>query len=156
MGKKCSDNKDLAKANEAMQRLRLGNSSHPPPEAGLSAQSIHRSSVQAKSQPSTDMNGNVVPFRRVARNELKGKLDRPGHQNPDPRPVVLFDLNGTLTSHTSQRHSSGINKVRPGTHHLRRLQVKNSCSHSLNAQRVKYNAQPSCNVSQHHARMVCF
>lgn len=37
--------------------------------------------------------------------------------------VLLFDLNGTLTSHTSKRRSSGINKLRPGTKHLLRLKV---------------------------------
>lgn len=42
---------------------------------------------------------------------------------PDAPPVLLFDLNGTLTSHTSMRRSAGRNRMRPGTHHLRRLQV---------------------------------
>jgi len=37
--------------------------------------------------------------------------------------VLLFDLNGTLTSHTSKRRSSGINKLRPGTKHLLKLKV---------------------------------
>jgi hypothetical protein len=43
----------------------------------------------------------------------------------DTRIILLFDLNGTLTSHTSKRGSSGVNKMRPGIHHLRRLQVRN-------------------------------
>lgn len=38
--------------------------------------------------------------------------------------IILFDLNGTLTSHTVQRYSAGVNKMRPGLHHLRRLQVE--------------------------------
>lgn len=42
----------------------------------------------------------------------------------DPRPILLFDLNGTITSHTVKRRSSGINKPRPGIPHLRRLQVR--------------------------------
>ena len=41
----------------------------------------------------------------------------------DTRPIVLFDLNGTLTSHTAQRRSAGVNLVRPGVHHLMQLQV---------------------------------
>lgn len=41
---------------------------------------------------------------------------------PDPRIILLFDLNGTLTSHTSQRYSSGINRVRPKVEML--LQLK--------------------------------
>ena len=41
----------------------------------------------------------------------------------DDRPVLLFDLNGTLTSHTAQRKSVGITKIRPGIQHLRRLTV---------------------------------
>ncbi|BDA48138.1 probable bifunctional polynucleotide phosphatase/kinase at N-terminal half [Coccomyxa sp. Obi] len=39
----------------------------------------------------------------------------------DTRPIALFDLNGTLTSHTARRQSAGINKIRPGVHHLMRL-----------------------------------
>ena len=38
--------------------------------------------------------------------------------------VLLFDLNGTLTSHTSQRRSSGQNSLRPGTEHLMKLKVR--------------------------------
>lgn len=41
----------------------------------------------------------------------------------DTRPILLFDLNGTLTSHTAQRRSAGLNLVRPGIHHLMQLQV---------------------------------
>lgn len=41
----------------------------------------------------------------------------------DTRPILLFDLNGTLTSHTAQRKSAGINLMRPGIHHLMRLHV---------------------------------
>jgi hypothetical protein len=39
-------------------------------------------------------------------------------------PLLLFDLNGTLTSHTAVRRGAGCNRMRPGTHHLRRLQVR--------------------------------
>ncbi len=41
----------------------------------------------------------------------------------DTRPILLFDLNGTLTTHTAQRRSAGVNLVRPGVHHLMQLQV---------------------------------
>jgi hypothetical protein len=41
----------------------------------------------------------------------------------DAAPLLLFDLNGTLTSHTAVRRGAGCNRMRPGTHHLRRLQV---------------------------------
>ena len=54
--------------------------------------------------------------------EVKGGLGGP--DDPDPRPIILFDLNGTLTSHTAKRRSAGVNKMRPGTRHLRRLQVR--------------------------------
>lgn len=43
---------------------------------------------------------------------------------PDAPPLLLFDLNGTLTSHTTARRSAGRNSMRPGTHHLRRLQAR--------------------------------
>ena len=64
---------------------------------------------------------NVVPFRPAASPPKRGGLGGP--DDPDPRPIVLFDLNGTLTSHTASRRSAGTNKMRPGTPHLRRLQV---------------------------------
>lgn len=71
---------------------------------------------------------------------LATSLHYGGHSNPHPygsaiptdyrdgdgddlRPVLLFDLNGTITSHTVKRRSSGINKPRPGIPHLRRLLV---------------------------------
>ena len=41
----------------------------------------------------------------------------------DTRPILLFDLNGTLTSHTFARRSAGRSLMRPGIPHLRRLQV---------------------------------
>ncbi|GIL68459.1 hypothetical protein Vafri_21736 [Volvox africanus] len=39
----------------------------------------------------------------------------------DPRIILLFDLNGTLTCHTSVRKAKGITKLRPGTEHLLQL-----------------------------------
>ena len=63
----------------------------------------------------------VVPFRPAATPPKRGGLGGP--DDPDPRPVVLFDLNGTLTSHTASRRSAGTNKMRPGTPLLRRLKV---------------------------------
>lgn len=38
--------------------------------------------------------------------------------------VILFDLNGTLTTHTAAKHSGGKSVVRPGIKELRRLQVR--------------------------------
>ena len=49
--------------------------------------------------------------------------DSPPEEPTDLRPLLLFDLNGTLTAHTSARKSSGKNEMRPGISHLRRLQV---------------------------------
>ena len=65
---------------------------------------------------------NVVPFRPAKSPPARGGLGGP--DDPDPRPIVLFDLNGTLTSHTASRRSAGTNKMRPGTPDLRRLQVR--------------------------------
>lgn len=44
-------------------------------------------------------------------------------QQQDMRPILLFDLNGTLTQHTAARRSTGKSVLRPGTHHLLRLLV---------------------------------
>ena len=129
MEAKSNENKDLADANAAMQRLGLGTSTPPPPEAGPSDQAIHRSSVSADSHPIPGT-ARVVPVRRTQLHEEKGA--RHGPKDPDSRPIVLFNLNGTLTSHISQPRSSGITTVRPGTHHLRRLQVKSPNSLSVN------------------------
>ena len=41
----------------------------------------------------------------------------------DALPILLFDLNGTLTNHTASRRGSGATVVRPGVQHLRRLKV---------------------------------
>eukprot|EP00884_Botryococcus_braunii_P016520 jgi/Botrbrau1/3551/Bobra.0078s0008.1 len=81
----------------------------------------------------------IVPFKRpkaelgneVERNDSPGgpagvpggrKLDE--NLPDDGRFILLFDLNGTLTSHTAKRYSAGINKIRPGVHHLHRLKGK--------------------------------
>lgn len=37
------------------------------------------------------------------------------------KPILMFDANGCITSHTSMRRSAGIHKPRPGIHHLHRL-----------------------------------
>lgn len=39
----------------------------------------------------------------------------------DTRAILLFDLNGTLTSHTTMRRSVGKHQARPGTHLLNQL-----------------------------------
>lgn len=79
---------------------------------------------------------NIVPFKRKGR-QSQGALSPSGVSNTpgsiegyfvdddvsqDPRPILLFDLNGTLTSHTAAKRSSGKSLMRPGIHHLRRLQ----------------------------------
>lgn len=43
---------------------------------------------------------------------------------PATKPILLFDANGTLTSHTSMRRSAGVHRARPGVEHLRRLSVR--------------------------------
>ena len=50
-------------------------------------------------------------------------LDTAAGPPGDMRPILLFDLNGTLTTHTAQKRSAGVNLVRPGVHHLMQLQV---------------------------------
>lgn len=62
--------------------------------------------------------GNVLPWRRRVPSPPRGRQQ----QGADSRIVLLFDLNGTLTSHTSKRRSAGINRMRPGLQHLQRLQ----------------------------------
>ena len=77
---------------------------------------------------------NIVPFQRKPKSNTSPPEGGPGSipgsfvdddaaSMQDTRPILLFDLNGTLTSHTAARHSSGKTLIRPGTHHLRRLQA---------------------------------
>ena len=83
---------------------------------------------------------NIVPFKRRGKG---GASVTPADKAPgslegrfldintnDTRPVLLFDLNGTLTSHTAAKRSSGRSLMRPGIHHLRRLQVISILSHT--------------------------
>ena len=77
---------------------------------------------------------NIVPFKRKGRASSGPLLpdNQPGSIegqfvdediSADSRSILLFDLNGTLTSHTAAKRSSGKSLMRPGIHHLRRLQV---------------------------------
>ena len=59
-------------------------------------------------------------------NKKLNKIDLPPMVIPPKltkhdKPLILFNLNGTLTNHTSKRHSTGIIKLRPGLEHLLRL-----------------------------------
>ncbi|KAA6429781.1 MAG: P-loop containing nucleoside triphosphate hydrolase [Trebouxia sp. A1-2] len=76
---------------------------------------------------------NIVPFTRKGKASSRPLLpdNQPGSIeaqfvdediSADSRPILLFDLNGTLTSHTAAKRSSGKSLMRPGIHHLRRLQ----------------------------------
>ena len=75
---------------------------------------------------------NVVPFPAKFRQKQTLVSGTPGSvpacfvdsDSSDPRPVLLFDLNGTLTSHRAAKRGSGRSLMRPGIHHLRRLQVR--------------------------------
>lgn len=81
---------------------------------------------------------NVVPFQRKSKantrpgtpeggpGSIPGRFLDDGATVEDKRPILLFDLNGTLTSHTAARHSSGKTLIRPGIQHLRRVQVSKS------------------------------
>lgn len=57
----------------------------------------------------------------------------------DGRIILLFDLNGTLTSHTAQRRSAGISRMRPGTHHLYRLKASRGPDTSPQSRSLPYS-----------------
>lgn len=127
------------------QEARLSTRALPPPLPPPVPSALHETPAPQHSEvesagptpcppgtrPATEngpASSNIVPFR-------KGKgtgwppADGPGVPYlddglpDDGRIILLFDLNGTLTSHTAQRHSAGVNRMRPGTHHLLRLKV---------------------------------
>ncbi|PRW56924.1 P-loop containing nucleoside triphosphate hydrolase [Chlorella sorokiniana] len=58
------------------------------------------------------------PWSRHGPDEPSGTLL---DAQPSSKPILMFDANGVLTSHTSMRRSSGLHIARPGTAHLRRL-----------------------------------
>jgi hypothetical protein len=103
---------------------------------------------QRGASPSPTGRSNVVPFSRNgrpadgqpspgrhARSGGRAYLDDEDDDGPgrlDARAILLFDLNGTLTSHTSKRRSAGRNRPRPGTRELRRLLVR----HGIHADTV--------------------
>ncbi|KAL3138341.1 hypothetical protein ABBQ32_006145 [Trebouxia sp. C0010 RCD-2024] len=84
--------------------------------------------AQQKNSTPADVHSNIVPFRKA---QSPGNPNQPGGitggfvdeaTGQDTRPILLFDLNGTLTSHTAAKRSAGRSLMRPGIHHLRRLQ----------------------------------
>ena len=68
----------------------------------------------------------------------------------DDRPFLLFDLNGTLTSHTHKRQSSGINLMRPGIHHLMQLQASLERQSCLQYGCSLSRPVPPCMAHQRH------
>lgn len=84
----------------------------------------HSNSSPVDSSAAGPAHSNVVPWRRQA----PFQPQQYGHPaEADKRITLLFDLNGTLTSHTSKRRSAGINRMRPGLDNMQRLQVRLSC-----------------------------
>ena len=89
--------------------------------------------------------GNIVAFPGQQQQEQQEQQTREGHHKPRMHPwqrhgpeeasgapldaapsskiCLMFDANGTVTSHTSMRKTVGLHQARPGTHHLRRLKV---------------------------------
>lgn len=62
------------------------------------------------------------PWQRHSHDEPSGmQLDAGA---PSAKPILMFDANGCLTSHTSMRRSAGIHQARPGIEHMRRLVVR--------------------------------
>ena len=60
------------------------------------------------------------PWQRHGPEEASGA---PLDAAPSSKICLMFDANGTVTSHTSMRKTVGLHQARPGTHHLRRLKV---------------------------------
>ena len=108
----------------------------PQQQSGALQQSGAQQQLEAQQAGLTSpLRSNIVPFKRKGKPNSGG----PGPDNQpgsiesyfvdedisqDMRPILLFDLNGTLTSHTAAKRSSGRSLMRPGIQHLRRLQVK--------------------------------
>ena len=118
---------------------------HQPPHLAQQTQALHETPQQQSGAQhqleaqqaglASPLRSNIVPFKRKGKPNSGGlgPDNQPGSIesyfvdqdiSQDMRPILLFDLNGTLTSHTAAKRSSGRSLMRPGIHHLRRLQVK--------------------------------
>jgi hypothetical protein len=82
-------------------------------------------SEPAEGPATEEPQSNAVPFRPKKPSYDDGPAPTVRYldvdQDSDPRPVLLFDLNGVLTTHTERRKKNRLNRPRPGVHHLRRL-----------------------------------
>ena len=129
--------------NHIAQPVNLSRLPPPQPQSHL-PQPGNKDRPQAKGNQQQGLTGqpmqgntapprsNILPFRKVT---SPGNPNSPGGvaayfvdegAGQDTRPILLFDLNGTLTSHTAARRSAGRSLMRPGIPHLRRLQVSSS------------------------------
>lgn len=121
--------------NHIAQPVNLAQLQPPQPQT----KSPHAKGSRQQRQQAQPMQGdassslsNIVPFKRgrpPSNPNMPGGvagcfIDEDAGQ--DTRVILLFDLNGTLTSHTAAKRSSGRSLIRPGIQHLRRLQVSNS------------------------------
>ena len=117
---------NLAQMQPQIQNNPLpGNKDRPNARGGQQ----RRQKAQQTGGDTTPPRSNIVPFRRVT---SPGNPNTPGgiasyfvdeDVGQETRPILLFDLNGTLTSHTAAKRSAGRSLMRPGIHNLRRLQV---------------------------------
>lgn len=124
-----------------------GEGGQPPPSPQRSQHPGH-GSLPASPARRGEGSSNAVPFPGRRQHGHMQQPHHPAHDNPHrPRrhpwsrheydepsgvlldneptakPILLFDANGVLTSHTSMRRSTGLHLARPGTPHLRRLQA---------------------------------
>ena len=142
---------DLAQLEQPVQQVNqarngLPHSQSEPPQQTDTQQQQASAQQTSFASPSRS---NIVPFKRKGR-ASSGPLppdNQPGSIegqfvdediSADSRPILLFDLNGTLTSHTAAKRSSGKSLMRPGIHHLRRLQVRGHVIPSLQSKTLSH------------------
>ena len=119
---------DLAQMQPSMRPLSQSHSA-PAAHRSMKGKAHQQSKADQVESGHPPPRSNIVPFRK---GQGPGGANMPGgiagyfvddNDGQDTRPILLFDLNGTLTSHTFARRSAGRSLMRPGISHLRRLQV---------------------------------
>eukprot|EP00798_Chlamydomonas_sp_ICE-L_P013201 gene13201-19036_t len=75
----------------------------------------------SEEEDSSESNAKQTKKKKKKHEGDSAKDDAPGVPKQDNRIILLFDLNGTLTSHTSKRRSAGVNQLRHGLRELARL-----------------------------------
>jgi hypothetical protein len=114
--------------DQDQQQQRQHTTAQEQKQQGDEAWQAHTSTEAVQKLLSAKPNSNFeVPELVAMYASQEGLLD--AAEPTDARPILLFDLNGTLTAHTSVKKKSGMRALRPGTAALLQLKKSFRCVH---------------------------